>query len=162
MLFFFLTFYTSLGYFSRRQIDDIFLRKQDLETICMKCLGKNKKKRTIMVLYRSPEQTDYILTNEVSLKFTAWRFLYKFYVQVTWWSYKIFRVNTVILICVNPIGVWILPSHPPTTLSLFELKFHSPFNTVMVILSQSVNLLTHFPRLAQSFNSRINSTSVCK
>ena len=32
-----------------------------------------------MVLYRSPEQTDFILTVEISATFTALRFLYKFY-----------------------------------------------------------------------------------
>ena len=56
----------------------------------MKYIGvkieKRKKwnKRTMMVLYRSPEQTAlytyyYLLTIEVSAMFTALRFLYKFY-----------------------------------------------------------------------------------
>ena len=31
-----------------------------------------------MVLYRSPEQTDLLLTVEVSAKFTVLRFLFKF------------------------------------------------------------------------------------
>ena len=41
-----------------------------------------------MALYRSPEQTDlhtYLLTIEVSAKFTALRFLYKFYSPAPWW-----------------------------------------------------------------------------
>ena len=37
-------------------------------------------KRTMMVLYRSPEQTDlHTFYVEVSAKFTALRFMYKFY-----------------------------------------------------------------------------------
>ena len=38
-------------------------------------------KRTMMVLYCSPEQTDLQITIEASAHFAALRFLYKFYVQ---------------------------------------------------------------------------------
>ena len=38
-------------------------------------------KQTMMVLYRSPEQTDLQITIEASANFTALRFLYEFYVQ---------------------------------------------------------------------------------